>query len=225
MKREPILNVGAVLPAAGIGARFGEKKQFKYLGNKPLFFYALKIFLECNDINEIVIVTNEDQIDNLHKKIDSFNIQKEIKVVAGGPRRQDSVINGCLNLSDKIDYVTIHDIVRPFVTTDLISATILGCKDNDGCIAALLSNDTVKEVKNFNIVRTINRDKIWLAQTPQTFNKKVLLKAVKKNINATDEASMVESIGGLVSVTQGSIVNFKITTIDDWELAEKIIHV
>ena len=99
----------------------------------------------------------------------------------------------------------------------------MGCKDNDGCIAALLSHDTVKKVKNFKIVRTLDRNNIWLAQTPQTFKKKILLEAMSNN-NATDEASMVEAAGGVVSVTEGSIMNFKITTIDDWELAEKIVY-
>ena len=151
------------------------------------------------------------------------NTKKSIKVIAGGPRRQDSVMNGCTTLSSSMELVTIHDIVRPFVTNDLILSTILGCKNNDGCIAALLSNDTVKEVKNFNIVRTIDRNKIWLAQTPQTFNKKVLIEAMNNN-DATDESSMVEAAGGVVSVTEGSVMNFKITTIDDWKLAEKVVY-
>ena len=218
-----ILNVGAVLPAAGIGSRFGEKKQFKRLDNKTLFLYALNVFLKCKEISEIVIVTNEDEIEYIYHEIEAFNTQKSIKVIAGGNRRQDSVINGCLKLSETIELVTIHDIVRPFVTTNLIISTILGCKDNDGCIAALLSHDTVKKVKNFKIVRTLDRNNIWLAQTPQTFKKKILLEAMS-NINATDEASMVEAAGGVVSVTEGSIMNFKITTIDDWKLAEKIVY-
>ena len=121
------------------------------------------------------------------------------------------------------ELVTIHDIVRPFVTTNLIISTILGCRHNDGCIAALLSHDTVKKVKNFKIVRTLDRNNIWLAQTPQTFKKKILLEAMSNN-NATDEASMVEAAGGVVSVIEGSIMNFKITTIDDWKLAEKIVY-
>ena len=77
-------------------------------------------------------------------------------------------------LSKSIDLVTIHDIARPFVTNDLILSTIFGCNENDGCIAAVSSKDTVKEVNNFNIVRTIDRKKIWLAQTPQTFKKNLL---------------------------------------------------
>jgi len=218
-----LFNVGAVLPAAGIGVRFGEKKQFKYLANKPLFLYALNVFLKCKQISEIVIVTNKEDLENIYKETESLKTKKPIKVVVGGARRQDSVMNGCLTLSESIEFVTIHDIVRPFVTNDLILSTILGCNNNDGCIAALLSNDTVKEVQNLNIIRTIDRDKIWLAQTPQTFNKRVLLEAMT-NHSATDESSMVEAAGGLVTVTQGSIMNFKITTIDDWELAEKVIN-
>ena len=131
-------------------------------------------------------------------------------------------MNGCLTLSKSVQLVTIHDIVRPFVTNNLILSTILGCKDNDGCIAALPSKDTVKEVKNLNIVRTIDRDKIWLAQTPQTFKKNTLLDAMT-NHNSTDEASIVEAAGGMITVTEGSIMNFKITTVDDWKLAEKVI--
>ena len=132
-------------------------------------------------------------------------------------------MKGCLALSKSVELVTIHDIVRPFVTNDLILSTISGAENSDGCIAALPSNDTIKEVNNFNIVRTIDRDKIWLAQTPQTFNKKILIEAMSSN-DATDEASMVEAAGGVVSVTEGSIMNFKITTIDDWSLAEKIVY-
>lgn len=217
-----LLNVGAVLPAAGNGVRFGEKKQFKYLANKPLFFYALNVFLNCKEISEVVIVTNKEDVENVNKEIQSLKTKKSIKVIAGGFRRQDSVMNGCLTLSNSVQLVTIHDIVRPFVTNNLILSTILGCKDNDGCIAALPSKDTVKEVKNLNIVRTIDRDKIWLAQTPQTFKKNTLLDAMT-NHNSTDEASIVEAAGGMITVTEGSIMNFKITTVDDWKLAEKVI--
>ena len=217
-----LLNVGAVLPAAGNGVRFGEKKQLKYLANKPLFFYALNVFLNCKEISEVVIVTNKEDVENVNKEIQSLKTKKSIKVIAGGFRRQDSVMNGCLTLSNSVQLVTIHDIVRPFVTNNLILSTILGCKDNDGCIAALPSKDTVKEVKNLNIVRTIDRDKIWLAQTPQTFKKNTLLDAMT-NHNSTDEASIVEAAGGMITVTEGSIMNFKITTVDDWKLAEKVI--
>jgi 4-diphosphocytidyl-2-methyl-D-erithritol synthase len=147
-----IFKVGAILPAAGIGTRFGERKQFKYLGNKPLFLYALDVFINCKEITEIVMVTNKDDIEYVHKEIDSFKTKKSIKVVSGGARRQDSVKNGCSVLSKSIDLVTIHDIGRPFVTNDLILCTIFGCNENDGCIAAVSSKDTVKEVNNFNIV-------------------------------------------------------------------------
>ena len=217
------MNVGAVLPAAGVGDRFGEKKQLKHLANKPLFIYALDVFVKCKEIAEIVVVANQNDIEYILKEVEPFKHKKPIKVIAGGERRQDSVMKGCLALSKSVELVTIHDIVRPFVTNDLILSTISGAENSDGCIAALPSNDTIKEVNNFNIVRTIDRDKIWLAQTPQTFKKKILIEAMSSN-DATDEASMVEAAGGMVSVTKGSIMNFKITTIDDWSLAEKIIY-
>lgn len=218
-----LLNVGAVLPAAGVGDRFGEKKQLKHLANKPLFIYALDVFVKCKEIAEIVVVANQNDIEYVLKEVEPFKHKKPIKVIAGGERRQDSVMKGCLALSKSVELVTIHDIVRPFVTNDLILSTISGAENSDGCIAALPSNDTIKEVNNFNIVRTIDRDKIWLAQTPQTFKKKILIEAMSSN-DATDEASMVEAAGGMVSVTKGSIMKFKITTIDDWSLAEKIIY-
>ena len=159
-----LFNVGAVLPAAGVGIRFGEKKQFKYLANKPLFLYALNIFLKCKEIAEIVIVTNKEDVEYIYKETKSLKTKKPIKVIAGGSRRQDSVMNGCLELSNSIEFVTIHDIVRPFVTNDLILSTILGCNDNDGCIAALLSKDTVKEVTPSEAVTALKR----ASQDPET---------------------------------------------------------
>jgi 2-C-methyl-D-erythritol 4-phosphate cytidylyltransferase len=113
-----LFNVGAVLPAAGLGTRFGEKKQFKYLANKPLFLYSLNIFLKCKKITEIVIVTNKEDVEYIYKETESLKTKKHIKVIAGGPRRQDSVMNGCLALSNSIKFVTIHDIVRNLIEFD-----------------------------------------------------------------------------------------------------------
>ena len=144
--------------------------------------------------------------------------------MVGGARRQDSVLNGCLALSENVEIIAVHDAARPFVTPELISATIAGCNEADGCIAALPSKDTVKEVSENNIHRTIDRDSIWLAQTPQTFHKDILINALQQDMVATDEASMVEATGGTVLVTEGFVGNFKITNSEDWRLAENIIN-
>ena len=134
------------------------------------------------------------------------------------------VYRWCLALSANVEIIAVHDAVRPFVTPELISATIAGCDDADGCIAAIPSKDTVKQVSNNNIQSTIDRNSIWLAQTPQTFHKDILINALQQDMMATDEASMVEATGGTVVVTEGFASNFKITTNEDWRLAENIIN-
>ena len=218
------LKVGAVVPAAGKGERFGKKKQFKLLGQRSLLFHTLTSFLECDDIAEIVVVIPEEDLEMIFRELASFTSAKPIKTVAGGARRQDSVLNGCLALSENVEIITVHDAARPFVTPELISATISGCNEADGCIAALPSKDTVKQVSENNIQRTIDRNSIWLAQTPQTFHKDILINALQQDMIATDEASMVEATGGKVLVTEGFAGNFKITTSEDWQLAENIIN-
>ena len=223
MRNSP-LKVGAVLPSAGRGERFGKKKQFKLLGRRPLLFHTLTSFLECEDIAESVVAVPKVNLETISLELASFTSVKPIKTVVGGERRQDSVLNGCLALSENVEIIAVHDAARPFVTPELISATIAGCNEADGCIAALPSKDTVKQVSKNNIHRTINRDSIWLAQTPQTFHKDILVKALQQDMVATDEASMVEATGGTVLVTEGFVGNFKITNSEDWRLAENIIN-
>ena len=218
------LKVGAVFPSAGQGERFGNKKQFKLLGRRPLLFHTLNPFLKCDDIAEIVVVIPEQDLETLSRELASFTSAKPVKTVAGGSQRQVSVLNGCLALSDNVEIIVVHDAVRPFVTTELISATIAGCGDADGCIAAIPSKDTVKQVSKNNIQSTIDRNSIWLAQTPQTFHKDILINALQQDMIATDEASMVEAAGGKVLVTKGFAGNFKITNSEDWQLAENIIN-
>ena len=218
------LRVGAVVPSAGQGKRFGNKKQFKLLSQRPLLFHTITPFLKCDDIAEIVVVIPEEDLETISQELASFTSAKSVKTVAGGSQRQVSVLNGCLALSDNVEIIAVHDAVRPFVTTELISATIAGCGDADGCIAAIPSKDTVKQVSKNNIQSTIDRNSIWLAQTPQTFHKDILINALKQDMIATDEASMVEAAGGKVLVTEGFAGNFKITTTEDWQLAENIIN-
>ncbi len=217
-----IVKAGAVIAAAGSGVRFGEKKQFKRLKKRALLFHTLNPFLECSDISEIVVVVPEENLELVSRELKSFTSAKPVRAIIGGVRRQDSVLNGCLALSDDVEIIVVHDAARPFVTSKLISATIAGCRNTDGCIAALPSKDTVKKVKDKQIQSTLDRNTIWLAQTPQTFHKDILINALRQNMEATDEASMVEALGGNVVVTEGNIGNYKITTSEDWKLAEAL---
>lgn len=219
-----VVKAGVVIAAAGSGERFGEKKQFKLLRKRPLLFHTLNPFVTCSDISEIVVVVPEENLELFSRELKSFTSAKSVRAIIGGARRQDSVLNGCLALSEDVEIIAVHDAARPFVTSKLISETIAGCRNTDGCIAALPSKDTVKKVRNNQIQSTLDRNTIWLAQTPQTFHKNILISALKQNMEATDEASMVEALGGKVVVTEGFSGNFKITSREDWKLAKALIN-
>lgn len=217
------MKCGAVITAAGKGKRFGGKKQFKKLSGRALLFHSLTAFLKCPEIQEIIVVVPKEDVHITKRELASFTALKPVKAVSGGKRRQDSVLKGCLALSEKMDLIAVHDAARPFVTAELIASSIKGCKKADGCIVALPSTDTVKKVHEGKIERTLDRNTIWMAQTPQTFHREILLKALHQNITATDEASLVELIGGNVAVVTGSFTNFKITSAQDWDFAEKFV--
>ena len=136
----------------------------------------------------------------------------------------DSVLNG-IQVSKKVnDIVCIHDVARPFVKKSLINKTIEACEEFDGAILAIPCVDTVKNVENKIIKRTLNRSKTWMAQTPQTFHKDKLLKAYNDNINVnvTDESTLMELSGLSIKIISGDDRNFKITNKIDWELAKII---
>ena len=225
MQRE--YNIGAVIVAAGSGLRFGERKQIKELGTKPLYLYSLQRFIDCDLIDEIILVVPKDLLSAITLEVAQLNPQ--INVVEGGKLRQDSVLAGINTLSNQCEIVCVHDAARPFVSNDLIERTIIACEKNDGAIAAMPSHDTVKEVGiNNSIKRTIPRERIWLAQTPQTFHRKQLMKALlgasDNNIKVTDEATLFESLNYSIVVVEGNTDNFKITTQNDWKLAELILE-
>jgi 2-C-methyl-D-erythritol 4-phosphate cytidylyltransferase len=221
--------IGAIIVAAGSGLRFGERKQFKKLGTKPLYLYSLQKFIDCNLIDEIALVVPNDLQNTISTEVSKLS--PRIKVVVGGKLRQDSVLAGINGLSDNCDIICVHDAARPFVSVELIQKTINACKNNDGVVVAIPSHDTVKEVNinNNHIKRTIPRETIWLAQTPQAFHrsqlKKALLYAKDNEIQVTDEATLLESLNYSIVVVEGSGDNFKITTSNDWKLAELLLEI
>jgi len=221
-------NVGVVLPAAGFGTRFGEKKQFKELNGRPIYYHALLPFLSINAVREIVLVMPEESVQQSHRELKSMITTKPIRVIPGGKRRQDSVYLGLQALSDACEWVCVHDAVRPFVTENQILTTIETAKVADGAILAIPSKDTVKLVEKEIIQNTVSRDKVWLAQTPQVFRRELLQKAFQLTKNneqvVTDESSMMEQCGYKIKTVKGSWLNIKVTTPEDWIIAETIIN-
>ena len=221
-----MFKVSAIIPGAGIGSRFGEKKQFKILRGKPLWVRTLKPFVLSNLIDEIVFVVEESLI-SIVKGSDyykEFVKEKEIKIAKGGVRRSNSVLNGIQVSKKTNDIICIHDVARPFVRVSLINETIEACKDFDGAILAIPSVDTVKNVENKIIKKTLDRSQTFMAQTPQTFHKEKLLRSYNNNVNVkiTDESTLMELSGYSVKIINGENKNFKITKKIDWELAKII---
>ncbi len=219
--------VSAVIPAAGSGSRFGEEKQFKLIRGKPLWVYTLKPFIDSSLIDELIFVLPEKSISIIEssKAYELFSRKKEIKLVPGGAKRKDSVLNGLLLTKKTNSLICIHDVARPLIKQSLIDKTINGIKNFDGCILGLPSTDTVKIVDENTVHSTIDRNIVWMVQTPQVFLRDKLLKAYKEHnsVEATDESTLMELMGFSIKVINGDINNIKITSKIDMEIAKIIM--
>ena len=213
----------AIITAAGSGRRFGEAKQFKKLHGKPLYQYSLDIFIKSRLFDEIILVIPNSNQEKVQKEI-KRKYGSQVGLVIGGPDRQDSVKNAIQNSNPNIDLVVIHDAARPFITTTLIEKCISACETSDGAIIAMQPHDTIKFSKDNIVEKTIDRSNIWMAQTPQAFNKQKILEAYSSrefdDLIVTDESSLMEKLGYKIMIVPGTGKNFKITTFDDWKRAE-----
>ena len=213
----------AIITAAGSGRRFGEAKQFKKLHGKPLYQYSLDTFIKSRLFDEIILVIPNSNQEKVQKEIKRM-YSSQVSLVIGGPDRQDSVKNAIQNSNPNIDLVVIHDAARPFITTTLIEKCISACETSDGAIIAMQPHDTIKFSKDNIVEKTIDRSNIWMAQTPQAFNKRKILEAYSSSdfddLIVTDESSLMEKLGYKIMIVPGTGKNFKITTFDDWERAE-----
>ena len=221
------MKVSAIITAAGLGSRFGEKKQFKLLGGAPLYTYSLKLFLLNDLISEIILVVPRNKKDLIQQELSSVKSKKNILVVAGAEVRQNSVKNGILASDKNAEIICIHDAARPFLSKKIIDNSINSCMKNDGSIVAIPNYDTLKSCRDGFVYKTVNRESIWLAQTPQVFWKRKILQAFKyaekNNLVYTDESSLMESFGFKIAIVGGDINNFKITSPLDWHRAESVI--
>ena len=223
--------IAAVVPAAGRGVRMGAgvPKQFLTLGGVPLLVHALQTFEIAPIISEIILVVPDDDCQYCREDIvPSYGLKKVSRVIAGGRRRQDSVLNGVRAVKSETDIVVVHDAVRPFVTLDMISQVIESTRTHGAAIVAMPMRDTVKRVNGEGFIKeTLSREALWLAQTPQAFRRDVLLRAHQQGeadgIEATDDAFLVERLGLPVAIVQGSSDNIKVTRPDDLHMGEAIL--
>ena len=220
----------AVIVAGGSGARMqaAVKKQYLYLSGVPILGHTLMAFDRCPDIDRIVLVLPREDLERIEREVvEPLNLIHSLQIVAGGESRQASVRNGLAAAGKDDDTVMIHDGVRPFVRASLVRACIQGSKTTGACIPAIAATDTLKQVDaNGLITATLDRRKIRMAQTPQTFTTGLIRGAhrlaLEKGFVATDDASVAEFAGARVCVVPGDPDNIKITHPQDLTLAEAI---
>lgn len=205
------------------------RKQYIALDGVPILGRTLKIFDSCTKVNQIIVVVSDEDLDFCRKKIlTPAKLQKNVILVAGGSERQDSVYNALRIIEPDEGIVIIHDGVRPFVRQEHLVASIKCAAELGACILGIPAFDTVKKVNPKNeIIQTHKRDTLWLAQTPQVFEVKLIKKAHEKakqeGFRGTDDASLVERLGEAVKIIPGNRSNIKITNPEDLKLAHAIL--
>lgn len=222
--------VSVIIASAGMSNRMGSKmnKQFLAVGGKPILAHTIDKFENSRFIDEIIIVSKEEEIEYCRKEIvRKYKFNKVTNIIRGGKERQESVYNGILALNGKTDIVLIHDGARPFVKKENIEDGIKGVMENGACVIGVPVKDTIKVVGDMNgIDHTPPRATLWAAQTPQCFHKDIIIKGYEKAIAdgylGTDDSSLVERLGLKVKMIMGSYENIKITTPEDLILAESL---
>lgn len=215
----------ALIVAAGNGSRMNSDipKQFLLLKNKPVLYYSIKSFLDAFDDINIVLVLPQDHIAKGQEIIDGFFDSSKFKITGGGRTRFHSVQNG-LSLIEEESIIFVHDGVRCFVTKDLIQRCYDSAVEFGTAVPVIDSSDSIRMVtKSGN--KIVDRNKIKLMQTPQTFHSKILLPAfaIDYKEKFTDEASVVEEFGIKINLIEGEKNNIKITTSQDLKLANILL--
>ena len=223
--------VVAVVPAGGTGKRMGAgiPKQFLMLDGVPLMLHALRVLDRTPGVREVILVVPKEERDRaLAEVVEQHGLKKVLKVVPGGATRQESVQHGLNEVGEDVEIVVVHDAVRPFITEDRIERSIEAARKHGGAIVAVPMKDTPKQVGPDRLIqRTLDRTELWLAQTPQTFRRALVVEAYRTaaiaHVHATDDAALVERLGHKVVIVEGSWENIKITTPEDMILAEAIL--
>lgn len=220
----------AIIVAAGSGSRMNMNvtKQFLSLDGIPVVIRSILAFEASEYIDEIIIVAKSDEAELYPPLLKKYSIEKVKRIVVGGDTRQDSVWNGFCAISEKIDFVAIHDAARPLITTEQIKKVVLAGYDYRAATAGATSRDSVKLASiSGHVDRSLDRDKVWLIQTPQVFYadlyRAAAVVAKKDNFKGTDDCSLVEHAGFSVKLVDCGHENIKLTSSEDLLFAEAMI--
>jgi len=223
-------NVNVIIPAGGVGKRFGGEmpKQYLELDGIPIIIRTILCFEKANSISNIVVAASEDWIDYLWDKIKFYKIEKVKELLTAGKERLNSIDNA-LKSKHLIgsDIILVHDSVRPFTSLSLINDVITAAEEYGAAVPGLNPNETIKSADtNNDVITTLDRTKLCSIQTPQGFKHSILVKAyqnaIKNDFFGTDDSSLVERIGNKVKIIPGEQQNIKITTPFDMTIANEI---
>ena len=210
-----------VIVAGGTGSRMGRPKQMIPLGGKPIVVHSILAFKMCPCVKEIIVVTP------LENRAVISQFVQDVVFVDPGDTRLASVRNGVSRVSAQVAVVAVHDGARPLVSSVHIQKALQSAFDNGAAVLAVPLKDTVKEGEKGTVLRTLERAKLWAAQTPQCYRREILQTALEKygaQKDATDESQLVEKLGITVQLIPSSYTNFKITTPEDLLFAEALVN-
>lgn len=204
-------------------------KQFLTLGGLPILVHSLRALEESAAVTEIILsVPAADREYCLNDIVARYNFHKVTKVVPGGEQRQDSVRHGVVEVAPEVDIVLVHDAVRPFLTKEMVARVVEEAVTHGAAVVAIPMRDTIKQVGTDGLIEsTVDRRHLWLAQTPQAFQRSLLQAAHRKahveKYHATDDAQLMEWLGHRVAIVEGSGENIKITRPEDLAIGEAIL--
>jgi 2-C-methyl-D-erythritol 4-phosphate cytidylyltransferase len=221
--------LSAIIVAAGSSRRMGFDKLFAPLAGKPVLWYSLKAFSDCEAVDEILVVTRKDRMDEVEKLVSAERLTRVTKVITGGEERHISVWNGLQAVdSQGCEYIAIHDGARPLTTPKLINECLDVARQYGAACCASQIPDTVKRASVEQMVtESVERTGLWAMQTPQIFSSGLILQAyaslITKHEMVTDEVSAVQKLGKKIALLKNDDWNFKITFPHDLELAEHVL--
>lgn len=221
------MGIWAIIPSGGTGERFGANipKPLIHLDGVPIIVRTLNVFEQHPYIEGVVLIVHDDFRLEYQQVIDEAHLKKVKAIVSGGKTRTQSVREGLKKIPLDVTMVMVHDGVRPLVSMSVIDRALDALKDVTAAVAGVPVKATLKSINTSThiVAETLDRSLVWEIQTPQIFTTDVLRLAYQEDVLATDDAAMVEHIGGQVKVFLGDERNIKITTPIDLAIAEVLL--
>ena len=227
-KKNAVPFCAAVVPAAGSSTRMGEDKVLLDLGGCPVLIRTLQALEACRLIQEIVVVSREDQVVPVSQLVKDYGLEKVRRIVTGGADRTRSVLAGIREVSREAELIAIHDGARPFVTQEVLEAAIRKAAERGAAAPGIPVTDTIKRAREGVVEETLEREGLFAIQTPQVFEagliRAALQRAAEEGLSLTDDCAAVERLGMPVSLVPGDPANLKLTSPADLDLGLGILQ-